>query len=166
MKSQKQAVCNALMSVYTERTGETYELNGETILKDVLVKADYDKVRAIITAGFEADEIVFSDDAKAKYIGNESGMKTYVNGLIKNWVKKNPEFNNGQKYVPKAEGSRRGQGDETVRALRALLKTTTDPEVQAEINQALEARLEEIAPKKTVTINVEALPEHLQHLVK
>ena len=165
MESQKNAVCNAILCVLAER-GVNYELNGETILKDVFNKADQEKVRMIITEGLEAEEITFSDDAKAKYIGNEAGMKPYVNGLIKNWVKKNPDFNNGEKYEPENKGSRVGQGDEQVRALRSLLKTTNDPEVQAEIQEALDARIAEIKPAQTVTINVDALPEHLRHLVK
>lgn len=165
MKSQKQAVVNTLLSLLEER-GVNYEIGGETPIKEVLIKEDYTRANAILSAGFEAGEISLSDNAKAKYLGNESGMKTYVNGLIKNWVKKNPDFNAGNKYVPANPGSRAGQGDETVRALRALLKTNLDDEVRTEVNQALQDRLAEIKPKNVVTINVDALPESLRHLVK
>lgn len=166
MNTQKTAVCNAIMSVVKERTGQDYELNGEVIMKDIFNKQDLAKVRAIIVAGFEANEIALSDEARAKHEAN--GFVTYTNGLIKNWVKKNPDFNNGQKYEPKNKGSRRGQGDETVRALRQLLKTPDmDAEVRAECELALEQRLAEIAPTKAqAPINKEALPEHLRHLAK
>jgi len=165
MKSQKQAVVNTLLSVLKER-GVDYEMKGETPIKEVLTKDDRDKARVIIIAGFQANEISLSESAQAKYLSDESAMNTYVNGLIKNWISKNPDFNSGNKYTPKNPGSRAGQGDETVRALRALLKVTSDEEVRDEVNQALKARLEEIKPTQAVEINVDALPDHLRHLVK
>lgn len=164
MSGQKQAVVNAILSVIKERTGQDYEMNGEVKMKDIFTKQDHDTVRAIIIAGFEANEIDLSDDARAKHEAN--GFVTYTNGLIKNWVKKNPDFNSGEKYEPINKGSRAGQGDETVRALRQVLKTVTDPEVRAEVEQALTDRLAEIKPSTAVVINTEALPEHLRHLVK
>ena len=163
MTSQKQAVCNALLSTLAER-GEEYVLNGETSIKSVLTKADYDQVRTILTEGFTAGEISLSDDAKAKHAPN--GFVKYTNGLIKNWVKKNPEFNGGEKYVPKNPGSRAGSGDDQIRAMRALLKTTNDQAVIDEINKEIANRLAEIKPVQTVTIDVDKLPESLKHLVK
>jgi len=163
--SQKQAVCSALISTLKER-GIDYEPNGEVIIKDVLIKDDYEKVRTIITEGLENGLISFTEQAKAKYIGNEVEMKKYVSGLIKNWVKKNPEFNNNQKYVPTNPGSRTGSGDEQIRAMRALKKTTTDESILIEIDKEIASRLAIIKPKQTITIDVDQLPESLRHLVK
>jgi len=162
MTGQKQAVVNAILSVVKERTGKDYKMAGEVRMKDIFTKDDHNKVRAILIAGFESGDVSISDQARAKH--QENGFVTYTNGLIKNWVKKNPDFNCGQKYTPENPGSRAGQGDETVRALRALLKTTEDEEVRAEIQTALDKRLAEIKPKSEVKINKEALPEHLRHL--
>ena len=159
--SQKQAVVNTILSVLKER-GVDYEMKGEVKMSDIFTKDDRNKVRDIITAGFIAGSIDISENAHAKHV--ENGFITYTNGLIKNWVKKNPDFNCGEKYTPKNPGSRAGQGDETVRALRSLLKTALDDEVRDEVNQALKNRLEEISPKNTIEINVDALPEHLKHL--
>ena len=161
--SQKQAVVNTILSVLKER-GVDYEMKGEVKMSDIFTKDDRNKVRDIITAGFIAGSIDISENAHAKHV--ENGFITYTNGLIKNWVKKNPDFNCGEKYTPKNPGSRAGQGDETVRALRSLLKTALDDEMRDEVNQALKNRLEEISPKNTIEINVDALPDHLRHLVK
>ena len=164
MTSQKEAVCNALLSVLSAR-GHEYELNGEASINSVLTKDDKAKVRAIIFEGFRSGEISMTDDAQEKY-ADDTEMNKYVNGLVNNWIKKNPEFNGGDKYVPENPGSRTGQSDDQIKALRALKKTTNDATAIAEIDEAIEARLAEIKPSATVTIDVSALPEHLRHLVK
>ena len=162
---QKTAVCNALLSVLKER-GVDYELNGETPISQVLTDQDKAKVREIVLAGFLAGEIDMTEQARAKY-DDETKMKTYVSGVVNNWIKKNPEFNCGIKYVPKNKGKYAGRGDEQIRAMRALLKDPRTPtEAHDEINKAIEERLAEIKPTKTVEINVEALPEHLRHLAE
>lgn len=160
-KSQKEAVTNAVLSLFPE-----YELGGETILASIITSDHKSQLKAILAAGFEAGEIAMTEQAKAKYIGDEKAMLKYCGGLLDNWIRKNPEFNNGQKYVTKNPGSRAGSGDEQVRELRKLLKTVTGTEHEAQVKAALDARLAEIKPKSVVTINVDALPESLRHLVK
>lgn len=164
MTKQKTAVCNALLSVLKER-GVDYELNGETPINKVLTDQDKSTVRAIILEGFMSGAIDMSEQARAKY-DDETKMKTYVSGVVNNWIKKNPEFNCGVKYKPANPGSRAGSQDEQVRNMRALLKQTNDPEAVAMIEEAIEARLAEIKPKQQVTIDVDQLPEHLRHLAK
>ena len=162
MVNQKTAVTNAVLSLFPN-----YEMGGEVKLSTQLNKESKDEIKSIVFAGFQANEISMSAEATAKYSGDEAGLKKYSNGLVDNWLRKNPDFNAGEKYEIKNKGSRAGSGDETVRALRALKKTTTDSEVLTEIETALQARLAEIRPAKAaVQINVEALPEHLKHLVK
>ena len=165
MKNQKTAVCECLLRVLSEN-GIDYELNGEVNIKDVLNKSMLDVVRSEICDGFEEEQIQMSDNAKAKYIGNPTEMKKYVNGLVNNWIRKNKEFNNGNEYVIKNPGSRSGSGDESVKEMRKLLKTVTDPETRASIQTAIDERIAEIAPEKVITINKDALPEHLRNLVK
>jgi hypothetical protein len=106
--------------------------------------------------------IDMSEQARGKYIGNGSELRKYVVGLINNWVRKAPEFNHGGKYIPTQPGSR--SSDETLKALRTLAKTVSDPVVLNEINEAIRERTEELKP--TAEINVSALPEHLRHLVR
>lgn len=165
MKSQKNAVCSTLLSILSER-GVEYEMNGELSMKSVLTDTDIKQCRAIIKQGILAEEIVFSDSAKAKYFGaeNDSKLNSYVSGLVNNHIRKTKEFNSGVGYTPTNPGVRAGSGDETVKALKALLKKTPVSEVEliTEINQALAERIEELKPE--VKINVNALPEHLKHL--
>jgi hypothetical protein len=159
MVSQKQAVTNAVLSVIPD-----YELGGETILSEVMTDAQKKEIRSILVSGFQSGQIEMSEDAKVRY-ADQSELSKYVSGLLNNWVRKNPEFNNGGAYTTKNPGSRSGSGDEQIKALKSLLKVTADAEVRKEIEQAITDRLAEIKPAQTVTINVDALPAHLRHLV-
>jgi len=163
MKSQKQAVTESLLTVLNER-GVRYEPNGEVIMNDILTPDDKAKARTILINGFKDRTIQLSEQARIKHEPN--GFVSYTNGLLNNWIKKNKEFNNGIGYVPKNPGSRAGSGDESIRAMRALKKTTNDPAIIAEIDKQISERLAEIKPVQTVTIDVDALPESLRHLVK
>jgi len=164
MSKQKTAVCNALLTVLKDR-GVDYEINGETPIREVLTDTDKAKARAIVLEGFMSGHIDMSESAREKY-NTEALMKTYVSGVVNNWIKKNPEFNCGVKYKPANPGSRTGSQDEQVKNLRLLLKQTEDPQARTEIQTAINERLAEIKPKATVTIDADKLPEHLRHLVK
>ena len=160
MQSQKDAVIKAIMSVV-----EGYTINGETVLSDVITKEEKDQAKTILFNGFRNGNIEFSVDAIAKYRA-DAELKKYVTGLLDNWIRKYPGFNAGQSYVTKNPGSRSGTGDAKVKALKALLKTVTDNEVKAQVEQAINERLAELKPEAKVEIDVNALPEHLRHLVK
>lgn len=164
--AQKDAVINTILSVLKER-GIDYEMSGPTRMKDVLTSEDLTKIKSIVFEGFKTGSINMTDKSKDKY-SDETELKGYVSGVVGNWIKKYPEFNKGEPYVPKNKGSRAGSGDEQIRALRNLKKTVTDTQVLAEIDESIAARLKEIQAEKAkdVEINVDALPEHLKHLVK
>jgi hypothetical protein len=158
MVTQKQAVTNAVLTVKPD-----YELNGEVVLADILTSDDKSKMKEIIVEGFLSGSVEMSQEGKIKYFSNTAELGKYTVGLINNWIRKNPEFNNGGQYAPKNPGSRKGTSDETVKALRALLKITADAAVKADIQTEIDKRLNELKPK--VEINVAALPEHLRFLV-
>ena len=164
MRSQKDAVCTFIMQVLSER-GVSYELNGDTPVSDVLTPEDKKVVRELVTEGFRAGEITLSEQAQVKFLPFPSELAKYVHGLVNNWIKKYKPFNCGTSYIPKNKGSRTGYQDEQVKALRNLKKAgqLTAEEV-SEIDEAIASRLAEIKPK--VEVNVNALPEHLRHLVK
>ena len=161
--NQRQATVTTILSVLSER-GFEYQLNGETPMSNVLTKADKDKVVSIICQGFLAGQIDMSAEGKDKYFGDEKELKKYTVGLVNNWVRKATEFNGSIKYEIKNKGSRTGSSDEQLKALKDLLKMTTDADVRSEIQDAINDRMEEIKPKSE--INVDALPVHLRHLVK
>jgi hypothetical protein len=159
MVNQKQAVKSAVMSLFPD-----YQLGGEVILADILTSEHKSKIKQMIVTGFLEGKIEMSTEGQAKYFHNPTELGKYVVGLINNWVRKDPEFNNGIGYVSKNPGSRSGTGDDQLKALRALLKITASPEDRKTIEQAIEQRVEEIKPK--VEIDFSALPESLRHLVK
>jgi hypothetical protein len=165
MKSQREATVNAILSVLKDR-GVNYELGGTTPVISILTSEDKKKVQTILATGFNKGEIQLSTEAQAKYVGNTSEMNKYVSGLINNWVRKYPDFNGKDKYTPKNPGSRQGTSDDSVKAMRQLLKVTTSVEAKEEIEAAIAARLAEIKPASKVEINIDALPENLRHLVK
>lgn len=157
MISQKQAVTNAVLSVFPD-----YELNGETILSSILTKESKQELRTILFAGFKAETITFQNK---EFLADDAYVTKYVSSLLDNWVRKNPEFNNGGKYETKNPGSRSGSQDEQIKAMRQLMKTVSDASVRTEIQAAIDSRMAEIKPESVVTINVDALPAHLRHLV-
>lgn len=161
--AQKVAVLNAVKSVFPN-----YELGGEVTLSSLL-KSNSDKkkeIQTMVFEGFKAGTVLLSESAKAKYEGDDAGLRKYSNGMIDNWVRKNPDFNCGAKYTVQNPGSRAGSQDAQIRELRKLRKQTTDANDLAQIDEAISARLAEIKPKQTVQINVDALPTHLKHLAK
>ena len=163
MKSQVNAVVETIIEVLSENNID-YQLNGEQTVKSVLSPDMLTDIRSRLLIGFNNNEISMTDKARVKN-NTEPLMKKYVNGLLNNWIRKYKPFNNGVKYEIKNPGSRQGSGDEQVKEMRKLLKTITDTETRAQVQEAIDARLAEIKPASTVTINTEAIPEHLRHLV-
>ncbi len=160
MINQKQAVINAVLSLLPN-----YEMGGEVILSDVLNDGLKTECRALLFEGFRTGNIQFKETFQKK-VDIDAELKKYVSGLLNNWIRKNPEFNAGNSYVAKNPGSRAGSGDESVREMRKLFRTTADLEAKAEIQEAIDARIAIIKPSAVTTINAEAIPEHLRHLVK
>jgi hypothetical protein len=168
MRTQKTAVIEVILATLESR-GIEFELNGPKTMKDVLGtdKSMKEEIVSELMNGFTDGDIQMKKSAADKHIGEgkESSLKKYVVGLVDNWVRKNPEFNSGESYAIKNKGSRAGQGDEEIKNLRLMKKTQTDEAVLAQIDEAIEARLTVIKPTAVVTINAEAIPEHLRHLL-
>lgn len=161
MMNQRQATVSAIVSVLAER-GYHYEFNGETPVSEVLTRADIEKVRATLCAGFNVGKIEMSNEGRAKYI-NKPELKNYVSGLVNNWIRKAPEFNGGNAYQAKNPGSRAGAGDEQLKEMKKLLSVTTDERAKSLIQKAIDARTAEIkAESNQVEIDISKLPEELR----
>jgi hypothetical protein len=158
MLNQKQAVKNAVLAVLPD-----YQLNGETILADVLTAEHKSRMKQMIVNGFLEGKIEMSREGQDKYFHNPTELGKYVVGLINNWIRKDPEFNCGIGYVTQNPGSRSGTGDAQLKALRALLKITTDSSARKTIEDAISSRVEELKPKAEIDVN--ALPEHIRKLI-
>ena len=115
-------------------------------------------VNQILFEGFRSETIVLDRE----YTDTE--LKAYVSGLQSNWLRKDKRLNGNTQYVAKNPGSRAGSTDPQIKAMRALLATKSDPSERAEIQTFIDSRVAEVKPAKTVTINVDDLPEALKHL--
>ena len=163
--SQKQATVSTIMSVLAE-SGIDYELNGQIPVSDVLEDHHKSKVREILFTAFRQGQVEYKPAFQAK-VDNDSELKKYISGLVNNWIRKAKEFNAGQTYKAKNPGSRAGSQDSKVKEMKKLLSVTTDPQAKAMIEQAINARVQELkAEKNQVEINVDNLPKELRHLVK
>jgi len=131
-----------------------------------LTKDQRESVVAIVTEGILSGMIDFSTEAKAKH-DTPAKVKSYTTGMVSNHMRKDKRLNGSVKYETKNPGSRAGSGDEQLKALKALRSTLSDFEALAEIDQAISNRTAEIAASKApkVSINVEAIPEHLRYLL-
>jgi hypothetical protein len=117
-------------------------------------------------SGFANGTVELSAEASAKF-NTDALLKSYTQGLVSNWLRKDIRLNGGVKHETKNPGSRAGSGDDTVKALRALRSTLTDSdqisEVESEIAARIAAHKASKAPK--TVIDVSSLPEEFRHLV-
>lgn len=160
--NQRNATVSTIIACLKD-AGISYELNGATPVSEVLNSDIKAKVRDTLFAMFRDGKVDMSADAQGKY-SDDNQLKTYISGLVNNWIRKAPEFNNGGKYVPKNPGSRAGSGDEQIKEMKKLLASTQDQDVKDQIQEAIDARMAEIKPR--VEIDHSKLPESLRHLVK
>lgn len=116
-------------------------------------------VRERLVEQFKNGEISLGTDMG----GDDKRLATYCSGLISNWVRKDSRLNGGGKYQPKNPGSRAGNGDEALRAMKTLLTITPDPEAKKAIQAEIAKRQDELRPKRE--INLDALPENLRKYV-
>ena len=159
--NQREAVYSATHSVLSD-AGVHFEDFGQ--ISDVMTKELRDKVHAIVCESFRQGEVSFKDTASNREkMSSDSKLNTYVSGLISNWYRKDKRFNGNTTYQPKNPGSRAGQGDAQLKALRGLKRkfagTEKESIIDAQINERLEAIQTERAKKIEVDLSV--LPEGL-----
>ena len=134
-----------------------------------LTKEERDNVVQIVTSGILSGKVDFTASAKAKY-DTDAKVKGYVGGMVSNHLRKDKRLNGGAKFEVKNPGSRSGAGDDQLKALKALRSTLSDADAITEIDAAIFSRTAELnsakVAKKVKTINLDALPEALRHLVK
>lgn len=164
MMTQKKAVVSIILSTLSAR-GIEYKLGESAPVSTFLTDADKTTIRDFLFAGFRKGEIEMKADAKAK-ASDDAYLKSYVSGLLNNWVRKEKEFNQGNVYKAKNPGSRAGSGDEQIREMKKLLSQCTTAEDKAAVQSAIDARVAEIKPKTDVSIDASKLPEQLRHLAK
>lgn len=157
MRNQKEAVFSAVCSV----------LNQDSFDEAVeLTKEERATVIEIVTQGFANGEVELSEAAQSKY-DSDSKLKTYTNGLVSNWLRKDKRLNGGVKHTIKNPGSRAGAGDAILKNLKLFKSTLTDAEHIAAVDQEIEKRMEQLKAEraKKVEIDMTLIPADLQDLV-
>ena len=161
MLKQKESVFNAVESVLVE-SGKSVEGRVE------LTKEERGQVVSLVTESIISGDTEFSDSAKTTYDTPEK-IRSYVVGLVNNWIRKDKRLNGGTAYTPKNPGSRAGSTDPVIKELRKLLSTLTEDDHKAAVQAEINTRLEEIQAAKQATkkeeINLDNIPEHLRALV-
>ena len=161
MLKQKESVFQAVTSVLEEAG---HSVDGQV----QLTKDQRSEVVTLVTSSIVSGDTEFSDAAKAKY-DTEEKTRSYVVGLVNNWIRKDKRLNGGLSYKPANPGSRAGSQDPVIKELRKLMSTLTEEDqktaVQAEIDTRLESIKAEKQAAKKETINVNNIPEHLRALV-
>lgn len=161
--NQRDAVYNATMSVLSEN-GVEFEDFGN--ISDVMTKELRDQVHTIVCESFTSGKVSFQDTpANAEKMSNPTKLSSYVSGLISNWYRKDKRFNGNTVYTPKNPGSRTGQGDAQLKALRALHKqyNGVDADQAAKIQAAIDTRVAELQAEKAKAnpIDYSAIPAEL-----
>jgi hypothetical protein len=159
--NQREAVYKATMGVLTDASIK-FEDGGkiESVMTDTLRA----KVTAIVCAGFKKGEVEFKDTISNKEkLTTDSKLSSYVSGLISNWYRKDKRFNGGVSYEPTNPGSRAGQGDPQLKALRQLHKqfNGVDADKAKQIQSHIDARLAIVAAEKAAPIDLSSIPADL-----
>ena len=147
--NQKEAVFNAVTHVL----GESFPESGPVFLS----REQRAQVNMILFEGFRGETVERGREFA------DSELKAYCSGLQSNWLRKDKRLNGGVTYIAKNPGSRAGQGDSQLKALRTLLSTQTDPAKVAEIQKYIDRRVAElgVSKAKTTQVNVADLPAEL-----
>ena len=153
---QNDAVVQAVLNI----TG--HEAYSETPC--VLTSEQKAQVREVLFEGFKTQKIVLSPEKSAE---GEQAIWEYIPGLISNHMKKDKRLNGNVKFEVKNPGSRAGNSDPQLTAMRALLGSLTDADERTEVQGYIDARLAEINAAKVVkVIDFAALPAELSKFKK
>ena len=167
-QSQSNAVYNATLNTLEDNEVQFIPL--ETKLSEVMTDEMRKTIIGIVCEGFTNGTVELKDTpSNQAKLADPAKLKSYVNGLVSNWHRKDKRFNEGQAYEIKNKGSRTGQGDSQLKALKALHKkfVGVDADQTAKIQEAIDVRLSELQTEKnkSIVIDVDSLPEEFKHLV-
>lgn len=166
-QSQSNAVYNATINTLEEN--EVTFTPNETSLKEVMTDEMRKTIISIVCEGFTSGSVELKDTpSNQAKMADPAKLKSYVNGLVSNWHRKDKRFNEGNAYEIKNKGSRTGQGDAQLKALKALFKkfNGVDTDQATKVQEAIDVRLSELQAEKNkaIEVDVDSLPEHLRHL--
>lgn len=157
-KTQREAVYSAVMSIL--KAAKIDFTDGGDI--STVISSDQRKeVITNVIAQFNSGEATCTKEY------NEQELKTYTNGLVSNWFRKDTRLNGGSKYEIKNKGSRAGQGNPKIKETKKLLKQVAGTPNEAKVQAVLDKLMAEhkASKAKSETIDASQLPEELRSLV-
>jgi hypothetical protein len=158
--TQREAVYQAIHTVFADN-GVEFE-DGQNA-SEVLTKEMRDSVHTTVFNGFKEGTVELeATPANQEKLASEAKLNSYVSGLISNWIRKDKRFNGNVSYVPKNPGSRAGQGDSTLKTLRALKKQYAGTPQEVLIDKEINARVMVIASEKAKSTKLS--PEQISSL--
>jgi len=162
MTTQRQGTYDAIVAFCSENG-----VHFEDGMEFTPTKEQRASIVLMVATAMEAGEIDLSDAARAKY-DDLPKLKSYCNGLVSNWLRKDPRLNGNVKYEIKNKGSRAGSGDPVIKELRKLKKTlTAGSEELAVVEEEINKRVAVVQAEKAkkVEIDVDQIPKELRHLI-
>lgn len=166
MKTQSESTINAVINLANDKNYECVPF--ETVYKDVLTKDDEKQVGDIIYKGIVSQEIQLSEKSQIKFKNDPKALRRYVTGLVNDRLRKAKALNGNSKYEFKNPGKLKSSRDPELQALLAVKSTLTKPEDILEVDLAIKVAQDRIdlANKKTVTINLDVLPENIRLMLE
>ena len=161
-KKQRDAVVEAVITVL----GNDFTPN-ETVVEEVITKEQRKEARQIVFDGIVAGEIQYSKD-----VNDEKALRKYCNNVVDNYIRRAKEFNKGEAYKPKKEGTKR---DPQLKALNALITSGKVVEGTEDYNNVLsniESRKQELASERAskssrkTEVDIDSLPAGLQDIAR
>ena len=163
MISQREAVYTATHAVLKENK---IPFEDKDDISEVMTDTIRGQVHAIICESFKAKKVGFKDTpSNREKLENPAKLSSYSSGVISNWYRKDRRFNGDVAYTPKNPGSRAGQGDPQLKALRALAKqfAGVDEDKSALISTQIDERVLVIQAEKAkkIAVDLSAIPPDL-----
>lgn len=161
MVNQKEGVYGAVVA-FCEENGIQFD-DG---MKFEPTKEQRATIVEMVAQAMNAGEIDLSTEARAKYADFDK-LKSYCNGLVSNWLRKDLRLNGNTPHEIKNPGSRAGAGDQVIKELKKLKSTLTSADELAAVDAEIQKRLASVqaAKAKSIEINADLIPEELRHLV-
>lgn len=154
--SQKEKICAAINSYIADKG---LKFDG----KIDLTTEQRGHVTSILVELFKQGVVEIKSDKE------RPNPKKYFAGAVSNYLRKDPQYNNGNKYAPdpdKLKGPRKSKKIQEMEKLLAAVSLGSDAEVIKQVQAELDTMITEAATTKVVTIDIEHIPESLRHLIK
>ncbi len=163
---QSKAVLNAVSQVL----GDDFQPGARVL--DYITSEQRDEVVELVAEGLQNGSVFFSERAQSVYDTPEK-VRKYTKGMVKNWLDKNPELNGGEKHQIKNPGSRTGNKDPQIKAMRTLLSQLEkegDLEAARAVKAEIDTRVAAIQASRgkttEIAVDVDSLPENVRKFAK